>query len=199
MQAGKLGHNVRTVLRIRHAKPLGGRVEHLARGLARHDEVVHHQRDVEFRLQLVAVRGQELLERLQRIVVDAQSPAGTHAHGEGGVDFSVEIIRVGERILPGNRRSGSGELGGQNFSSPESERSAGERRKQEERGEDGKRKTYFHIGNLPEYSFLYWGQYKAFSTQNQVFRRLPQLNFPENGSMLYTPRHGIRQSRTGET
>ena len=83
---GELCHHFGAVFGIRHAEPLGSGVENLASGLSLADEVVDHEGDEEFALEVLDVLGigEEGLEELVGVseVIGREAPE-IHGHGRG--------------------------------------------------------------------------------------------------------------------
>ena len=83
---GELCHHFGAVFGIRHAEPLGSGVENLASGLSLADEVVDHEGDEEFALEVLDVLGigEEGLEELVGVseVIGRETPE-IHGHGRG--------------------------------------------------------------------------------------------------------------------
>lgn len=94
---GKLGHDFGTIFGIGDAEPLGSGVEYLASGLTLADEVVDHEGDEEFALEVLDVLGigEEGLEKLIGVseVVGGEAPE-IHGHGRGVGDRYPLVVLI---------------------------------------------------------------------------------------------------------
>ena len=89
-----------TVIGIRYAEPLGGRIQHLAGSLACLDKVVNQRRDIELLLQFLSILLHKLAESLLRIleILGCESP---HVHRNGRMLVEREILAIlGKDDLP---------------------------------------------------------------------------------------------------